>query len=227
MIPKLIRDGFEIVPDVLNEAEVEAMRSALNSLGISPGHRKLMERVPEVAALAISPRIRGILERLLGAPAFPVRSIFFDKTPHANWLVPWHQDLSVAVKRRLDLAGYGPWSMKEGMPHVQPPPEILEAMVTFRLHLDDCDESNGALRVIPKSHRFGRLTAAAISEMRSRQDEVVCSLRAGDALLMRPLLLHASAAALAPSHRRVVHLEYATSSLAEGLEWAEVFKASH
>ncbi len=139
-----------------------------------------------------------------------VRGIYFDKTPEANWLVPWHQDLSIAVKQRLDVSGYGPWSTKEGVPHVQPPAELLEAMVTLRLHLDNCDESNGPLRVIPGSHRMGRLEAADIVKTRSNQKEVICSMQAGDALLMRPLLLHASSEASVPVHRRVIHLEYAT-----------------
>ncbi len=94
-------------------------------------------------------------------------------------------------------------------------------MVALRLHLDDCDESNGALQVIPGSHRIGRLTAGRIGELRVREKSVVCSVRAGDALLMRPLLLHASSEALAPAHRRVIHLEYAACALPAGLEWAE------
>jgi ectoine hydroxylase-related dioxygenase (phytanoyl-CoA dioxygenase family) len=218
----LLQDGFEIVPSLLGEAEVKALRTALTSLKVAPGHRNLMRRVPDVAALAASPKMLVLIEELFGAKPIPVRSIFFDKPPEANWLVPWHQDLSIAVKQRIDLRGYGPWSMKDGVPHVQPPTETLEAMVTIRLHLDDCDESNGSLRVIPGSHRLGRLDAASISELRSRQKEVTCSVRSGDGLLMRPLLLHASSEASAPVHRRVIHLEYAACPLPNGLEWAEV-----
>ena len=125
------------------------------------------------------------------------------------------------MKQRIDVSGYGPWSIKEGVPHVQPPIEILETMVTVRLHLDDCDESNGPLRVIPGSHRMGRLDAADIVKSRANQKEVICSMQAGGALLMRPLLLHASSEASAPTHRRVIHLEYAACPLADGLEWAE------
>lgn len=217
----LPRDGFEIVPSILTELDIQALRSALDSLKICPGHRNLMKRIPDIAALATSPKILGLLENLLGTEPFPVRSIFFDKTPEANWLVPWHQDLSIAVKQRLDVSGYGPWSTKDGVPHVQPPVEMLETMVTIRIHLDDCDESNGALRVIPGSHQLGRLNAADIAKVRSNQKEVVCSMHMGDALLMRPLLLHASSEASAPAHRRVIHLEYAACPLPNALEWAE------
>jgi ectoine hydroxylase-related dioxygenase (phytanoyl-CoA dioxygenase family) len=218
----LVKNGFELIPSVLTEKEVEALRASLSLMEVAPGHRNLIQRVPDIAALAVSPKIMGLLEGLLGAEPFPVRSIFFDKTPEANWLVPWHQDLSIAVKQRLDVSGYGPWSTKDGVPHVQPPVEILETMVTLRLHLDDCLESNGPLRVIPGSHRLGRLDPVGIVKVRSNQKEVVCSVRAGDALLMRPLLLHASSEASPPAHRRVIHLEYATRSIPKGLEWAEI-----
>jgi len=217
----LTYSGFEIVPSVLSEAEISELCAALGAFEIAPGHRNLMRRVPEVRALALSGKIAALLEERIEARAFPVRSIFFDKTPEANWLVPWHQDLTIAVQERRDVPGYGPWSVKDGVPHVQPPVTFLEKMLTIRLHLDDCGSANGALRVIPGSHRRGRLSAAEIIESRARQAEVICSMRAGDALLMRPLLLHASSEASEASHRRVVHLEYATLPVAEGLAWAE------
>ena len=217
----LVKDGFEIIPSVLTEREVETLQASLSLMKAAPGHRNLLQQVPEIAVLSMSPQILGLFEDMFGAQPLPVRSIFFDKTPETNWLVAWHQDLSIAVKQRVDIAGYGPWSTKDGVPHVQPPVEILEGMVTLRLHLDDCDESNGPLRVIPGSHRMGRLDAADIVKSRSNQKEVICSMQTGDALLMRPLLLHASSEASAPVHRRVIHLEYATCPLASGLEWAE------
>jgi len=216
------RDGIEIVPTVLSKKEISDLRAALSSLEVSPGCRNLMRQVPAVANLATSSKILGLLNARLAQEPFPVRSIFFDKTPEANWLVPWHQDLSIAVSERVDLPGYGPWSIKDGVPHVQPPVDVLEAMVTLRIHLDDCDESNGPLRVIPGSHRVGRLDAASIFKARSNQTEITCCARTGDALLMRPLLLHASSEASVPAHRRVIHLEYATRPLPNGLEWAEV-----
>jgi ectoine hydroxylase-related dioxygenase (phytanoyl-CoA dioxygenase family) len=219
--PSLATDGFQIVPSFLDAGDVKGLCSALSGLDIAPGHRQLMERVPEVAALAVSSKVNALVNSVLGEAAAPVRSIFFDKTAGANWLVPWHQDLSIAVRERRDVPGYGPWSVKGGVPHVQPPPPVLEEMVTLRLHLDDCDASNGALLVIPGSHRSGRLDAAAIAAARAERKPVLCSMKAGDALLMRPLLLHASSEAVAPSHRRVIHLEYSASPLPLGLEWAE------
>jgi ectoine hydroxylase-related dioxygenase (phytanoyl-CoA dioxygenase family) len=111
--------------------------------------------------------------------------------------------------------------MKAGIVHVQPPTEILDAMLTIRIHLDDCDENNGALRVIPKSHLHGRLNSSSIQNHKSAIPEQICCVPKGGALLMKPLLLHASSSAINPSHRRVIHIEYCAAELPCGLRWHE------
>ena len=169
--------------------------------------------------MAQSPEIRLLVEPILGDGARVVRGIFFDKNPTTNWKVPWHQDLTIAVKNRLDLPDYHPWSVKEGIPHVQPPTAILEQMLTVRIHLDRTDESNGALKVIPGSHRQGKLSNLEIDRWKQVSTGISCNYEAGGILLMRPLLLHASSIAIVPSHRRVIHLEYTSCQLPGGLEW--------
>src|SRR5206468_7563965 len=130
------------------------------------------------------------------------------KTPHANWKVAWHQDLSIAVRERLDVAGFGPWSLKNGVVHVQPPREVLESMLTVRLHLDDCGQDNGPLRVVAGSHALGILPPREVQRLVQARPVTTCVVPRGGALLMRPLLLHASSAALRAGHRRVIHLEF-------------------
>lgn len=149
----------------------------------------------------------------------PVRAIFFDKSPASNWLVPWHQDVTIAVARQMEVPGFGPWSRKDGIPHVQPPVALLEGMLAVRLHLDDCDATNGALRVLPGTHRCGRLGPAQIAATRSAGAEVVCEASAGDVLLMRPLLLHASGKSQTHRRQRVLHIEYCSAELPGGLAW--------
>jgi ectoine hydroxylase-related dioxygenase (phytanoyl-CoA dioxygenase family) len=169
--------------------------------------------------LARSQYVRSLVEPVIGAHLFVVRAIFFDKTPEANWKVAWHQDLSIAVRRRVEAEGFGAWSEKAGVVHVQPPAEILRDMLTVRLHLDASDETNGSLKVLPGSHLHGRLGADEIQRWRESAEPVVCHVPRGGALLMRPLLLHASSASTKPRHRRVIHLEFATRELPGGLEW--------
>jgi ectoine hydroxylase-related dioxygenase (phytanoyl-CoA dioxygenase family) len=129
--------------------------------------------------------------------------------------------LTLALRASAEVPGFGPRSTKDGIPHVQPPAGLLQQMLTVRLHLDDADESNGALRVLPGSHRLGRLSAGRIRELRDQQADVLCAVSAGDALLMRPLLLHASSRSTNPRHRRVLHIEYAAFTLPGELCWHE------
>ena len=155
----------------------------------------------------------------LAAAAFPVRVIFFDKVDGANWGVPWHQDLAIPVSEKVDAPGFSGWSVKEGVPHVLPPVDVLARMVTLRIHLDDCGEDNGPLRVVPGSHRFGKFSETDIARVRGETPEVICLASRGSVLAMRPLLLHASSAAQRPGHRRVLHIEYAAHPLPSGLRW--------
>ena len=163
--------------------------------------------------------LMSFVRPVLGDDAFVVRGILFDKQEGSNWKVPWHQDVTIAVKERIETAGYGPWSTKEGVIHVQPPTNVLEHMVSVRVHLDDCPATNGALRVIPDSHRQGKLDQNKIPELIGDEIGVVCEVYRGGALLMRPLTIHASSAAEKPQHRRVIHFDYANTELSGNLEW--------
>lgn len=224
------RDGYALCNQVVGESEIVTLLEALASeetagdgnerrRGGAVYARRNLLNINAVRELACSTGVRAPVEAVLGPGCFAVRGILFDKTPEANWKVIWHQDLSVAVRERCDAPGFGPWSEKAGVTHVQPPVESLEGMLALRLHLDACDETNGPLRVLPGSHRHGRLDAAQIAAWRERTPEVACLSPRGGALLMRPLLLHASSPAQVAKHRRVLHLEWAAEVLPHGLQW--------
>ena len=220
----LAEHGYAMVEPLLRPEEVEAFRASLGE--IPPGERRgglrdALRRIPALQRCAFDPRILGLAESVLGAGARPVKGTVFDKTSAANWKVPWHQDLTICVERRIEVEGFGPWSVKEGIVHVQPPAEILEQVLAIRIHLDDAGPDNGALRVLPGTHRSGRLAEAEIERLRGETPEVVCGVRAGGMMLMRPLLLHASSPCLRPVHRRVLHIEYSARQLPGGLAWRE------
>jgi ectoine hydroxylase-related dioxygenase (phytanoyl-CoA dioxygenase family) len=215
----LKRDGFAILTDVIPASRADELAEALAGLGAGYGMRNLLRSCPAIAALAED--LKSLVAPVLGMDAFAARGIFFDKLPGANWEVGWHQDLSIAVAERLDAPGYGGWSVKRGVPHVQPPVEVLKRMLTVRLHLDDCGADNGPLRVLRGSHACGRLTDEQTERWEQTGEVVRCLVPKGGALLMRPLLLHASAPAENPRHRRVIHLEYAAEPLPHGLSWFE------
>lgn len=217
----LNRDGFVLVPGVLRGPEIDRLRSVLEQspgpararrAGRTFGARNLLD-LGEVSNLAAGPSIRALVEPVVGRNAVAVRALFFDKTAEANWPVLWHQDLTIAVAERHDRDGWGPWSVKAGVPHVEPPPALLATMLTVRVHLDDCPADNGPLRVIPGSHALGRLSRADIKRLSETTREQPIIAPTGSALLMRPLLLHASSPAKQPSRRRVIHIEFADADL--------------
>ena len=225
LVDKVTREGFAVVAGVLGAAEVASLSRAVErAVGPQHGHRRggvrnILEVLPEARALADSGAVRALVEPLLGRECFAVRGILFDKTPAAPWKVAWHQDLSIAVRGRREAEGFGPWSVKAGVVHVQPPAGVLERVLAVRLHLDDCDEGNGALRVLPGTHLLGRLGAREMEELKARVGAMTCEVAAGGALVMRPLLVHSSGAPREPRPRRVIHLEFAAGELPGGLEW--------
>ena len=203
--------GFSIIPNVIDAVKQQELLAALGP--VSGAGRRGLLAVPAVAALAHSARMLDLVRPHLPAEPSPVRAIYFDKSPEANWLVAWHQDLILAHCECAEEPGFAPWRAKDNAAHVQPPVEFLQGMLTVRLHLDDADEDNGALRVLPGSHGLGRLSPEDIQALRAEQPDFLCAVSAGDALLMRPLLLHASGRSASARHRRVLHVEYASFAL--------------
>jgi ectoine hydroxylase-related dioxygenase (phytanoyl-CoA dioxygenase family) len=223
------REGFAVVPTLIDPETVSQLREAVRRVeadeavrtrgGGTYAIRDLFRLAPEVRALAGSSAVRAVVEAVLGRGAFPVNALLFNKVPEANWKIPWHQDLFIRVRERVDAPGFTGWSVRAGVPHVHPPLSVLEGILTLRVHLDDCGAQNGALQVLPGSHRSGRLEGEAFQEWRERVEPMTCACPAGGALLMRPLLLHRSAPASRPSQRRVVHLEFAAEAMPVGLRW--------
>ncbi|MEZ6191587.1 MAG: phytanoyl-CoA dioxygenase family protein [Phycisphaerales bacterium] len=229
LLTSIERDGFAVVPDVLDPERVADLTSTIESYcnkraevsgRVVHAIRNLFVEIPEAADVVDSPGVRALVEPVLGPNAFAVRAIYFDKPPGANWKVAWHQDQTIAVNRRADLPGFGPWSVKDGVQHVEPPIVILDRMLTVRIHLDDCGEENGPLRVVPGSHKLGRLAAEHTERLKKTHGESVCTVSSGGAVLIRPLILHASSESAAPTHRRVIHIEFASQALPDEIEWA-------
>jgi hypothetical protein len=159
---------------------------------------------------------------VLGPDCLPVRAILFDKSAAQNWSLGWHQDRTIAVKHRVDVEGFGPWSIKTSMMHVEPPIELLSGMVTVRVHLDAVPSTNAPLLVSPGSHKRGRIPTAEIADVVRECGIVQCLAEAGDIWLYATPILHASDAAVEPRHRRVLQVDYSAHELPGGLEWLGV-----
>ncbi len=217
-------DGYYLIQGVLNDEAVSTLKHELCVFEHMPNHygvRDLMNRVPYIKAMASSSPLTNIAKEILGNDARPVRSVFFDKTADANWNVAWHQDTSIALNSKHEVTGFGPWSEKQGIVHTEPPSEYLANTLTLRIHLDRSSPATGALRVIPGTHKAGRIKSSEILKIVAHSDVVECNANPGDVLLMNPLLFHSSRKASQPDHRRIIHLEYSAMALPPPLEWFE------
>ena len=219
----LQENGVEIKSDLVSNdlihsviSEVSASDQSMKKHGIRNAEKKF----PSISNLIGSGAIVEEARKILGKDPQIVRVIFFDKTPEKNWLVTWHQDKTVALNQKFDLQGWERWTLKDGTHHVQPPVEVLDQMITIRLHLDPADDENGCLKVIPGSHKHGVLKQKQIDKIVSEEDHVLCVADAGDTVIMRPHILHTSNKAIVPDHRRIVHVEFSSFELPEGIDWA-------
>lgn len=226
---QLQETGFAVLPQLYAPPEIVTLLRCLEAApAAGPNFRRsqdvfairnLLGEVPALWPLLDTPALRGLLGGLFPEGCHLTKGIYFDKPAGSNWLVAWHQDLMINVDRRADLPGFGPWTAKAGWVAVQPPVAVLENAVTIRLHLDDCDATNGALKVVPGSHRRGVIPAETIA--RQTAPAAVCAVPAGGAMLMKPLLLHASNRSTSDRPRRVIHLEFSAAELPAELAWRE------
>jgi hypothetical protein len=214
------RDGAVHVPGVLSPDELTVLRSlADQTVSPRPGARL---RGADILAdvLSATGSVGALAVRLTSLAARPVRAVMFDKTPDANWAVAWHQDRTLPVVARVEVEGFGPWSIKDGLLHVAPPFEILARMVTLRIHLDPVETGNAPLRAALGSHRLGRVAAEDAAARAAEHPVIDCLAEAGDVWVYATPILHASDRAQPPRRRRVLQVDYADFDLPRGLTWA-------
>lgn len=229
---RFLNDGFALVPDVLSgdccdrycslvEAAISENRNGCVSNSSSTfGVRNLTDAIPEVVDLFQQKRLNDLVQQMVGPDAFMVRATLFDKTESANWGVFWHQDLAIAVQQRHQVEGFEGWTKKAGVVCCQPPAEIMHNIIAVRLHLDDCSSDNGALKVLRGSHHHGRISESSMPHLQTNFEEAVCEVSRGGAVLMNPLILHASSPKTEEGHRRVIHFEFTAQALPDPLEWS-------
>lgn len=219
---KIGKDGAQLFSAAISTSELRDLEIALAAQPRDHAGVRL-HNIPQLRPfLALSGPIGRIAASTLGAECLPVRAVLFDKSAETNWSLGWHQDRTIAVQERIDVSGFGPWSLKNNMVHVEPPFELLAGMLTLRVHLDPVPESNAPLLIAPGSHHRGRIPWSAIPEVVERCGIVSCHAEARDLWLYSTPILHASDAALKPRHRRVLQVDYTAGQLPGGLRWLGV-----
>ncbi|MCA0355751.1 MAG: phytanoyl-CoA dioxygenase family protein [Proteobacteria bacterium] len=218
----LERDGAVHVGGLLSKGELESLRKVADEAVAGRPGARLQGHAGLMAILSTDGVVGALAARLSSRATRPVRAVMFDKTPDSNWLVAWHQDRVIPVRERIETAGFGPWSTKDGVLHVAPPFEVLARMLTIRVHLDAVDSANAPLRVALGSHQLGRVSADVAAEEASKLDHCICLAEAGDVWVYATPILHASDRANPPRRRRVLQVDYADFELPGGLAWLGV-----
>ncbi len=225
LIQKLIHKGSAILHYVYSKKEVNQIKSYIEhyfkTRNITSRHacRNVLEEIPEIKSLVLNANLLHIINKI-NPQLFLTKAIYFDKTPGSNWYVTWHQDTTINVKEKIETEGYKGWTSKSGVFGACPPEDFLKDTLTIRIHIDDADESNGALKIIPGSHNK-KLTDEEIDLITQNSIPYVCNVPACGIHIMKPLLVHASSKATGQKSRRVIHLEFNSMELPNGLEWAE------
>lgn len=213
----------------LSHAETGPLRTVRAQAMQTYGSRNVLLLLPRIIELAKRPNVLQQCKAVLGESLGIVRALYFDKPPGTSWALPWHQDLTIAIKQHVE--GNSAWrsdwkewfskpTTKAGVCHVEAPRELLESMLTVRVHLDAMGHENGPLYVRPGSHRFGKLHEDTNAIVASESKPIYCDK--GSVMLMRPLLSHSSIGCLPNCnlHRRILHLELCNvENLPSPFEW--------
>ncbi len=219
----LDEQGFAIVPSVLSTRELIPILVSLADLEPPPGRAGIRHVLghPTVNVVAHTPALMEMAQAVLGGAAFPFRATLFDRMPEGNRLLNWHQDIALPLQQQVEAPGWGPWSVRQEVIYAHAPASALQQILALRLHLDDCTEQNGPLRVIPGTHGLGVLSEEEIERHTTFQEPVECMAARGGAVAMRPLAIHAFSKSRSQAPRRVLHIEYAaTANLGDGLRLA-------
>lgn len=221
----LLTQGFTVIKEIYSIEELTQLADLI-ALADQSGSkfmktddlfaiRQFLKQVPDSFSVIFNDKLISTITGIFGDGFFVSKSIYFDKPQKSNWFVAPHRGLTISVDKKLSLPGFSNWTVKQNQFAVQPPLSILYNNFTIRIHLDNTDKDNGALKVISGSHKVSDLNETVMKH------PIVCNVNAGDIMIMRPLLLHASDRTVSDKRRRVIHIEFSRSVLPDQISWSE------
>lgn len=226
---QLLDNGFSVMENIYSDEEIQNILTIIDQTDSSNetfrktndlfAIRQFLREIPTVIDLIFTENLKSVMKEIIGGDFFVVKSIYFDKSETSNWYVPYHQDLTISVDKKMEIKNFELWTTKQNQFAVQPSIEFLENITTIRIHLDDTDENNGALRVVPKSHLKKIYRPETIDW--NKETETICRVKKGGIMLMKPLTLHSSKRTTNNKKRRVIHIEFSNRELPNELNWAE------
>lgn len=225
----LSNKGFSIVDGIYNDIEINSILSCIENADQNKttfrkladlfAIRQVVKEIPEILPIVFNDNLKNLISNILGNDYFIVKSIYFDKPEKSNWYVAYHQDLTISVDKKAEIENFINWTKKHNQFAVQPPISVLENITTLRIHLDETNSENGALKVIENCHSKGIYRPENIDWRNEK--EATCDVLKGGVMLMKPLLLHSSGRTTNNEKRRVIHIELSNIDLPKELNWAE------
>ena len=198
--------GYVLVRNVFDEREAEEMRGAIDRIlenvastehdrshtwaGVDQslqlkGFHDLTYHDGVFTRMVAHPRLVAVLAQLIGPNVQLHHTKMLVKPPEQGAPFPMHQDYPY-------------------FPHER------HSVVAASVHLDDTDEENGCLHVVPGSHRLGPLEALGDAKTVDYPlgSGVACPAAAGDVLFFNYLTIHGSRVNRSARTRRNVLFEY-------------------
>lgn len=217
---QLEEQGFAITNPIFSDEELSLLINEVDDSSKTHAIRQLINQKPKIQQLIFgNQNFRALFNSVCDETYFLTKAIYFNKPSKSNWFVSYHQDLSVSVVEKVEAENYTSWTNKNGQLGVIPPVDILENTITFRIHLDETDYTNGALKIISNSHKNGIIRVDENFDKNNFGKEVLCNVEKGGVMLMKPLLLHSSQKSISENDRRVIHLEFCNKEIP--MKWLE------
>jgi hypothetical protein len=209
--------GFAITNVSLSPLQCDHIASSLPAVnsGIRGGVRGLATH-PTVLQLLRHQQLGAYVWSAVGRELVAVRVTLFDE---AVGPTGWHQDRRIAVRERMNIAGFGPWASKAGVLEVEPPASVLEQMLLVCIYLEGSGADSGPLRVLPGSHEYGKLGDDEIRTRVATETSLDIHASTGALLLMRPLLVRTFSPSETSGHRRMLQIEFAPAEAISPLQW--------
>ncbi len=94
----LVESGFRIIEAIYEEHELSKILATVEKLSLDQqfGVRAFLKRYPELVPLLFNQKLLSLIHQIT-PKAKVIKTIYFDKPPHADWIVNWHQDLTINV----------------------------------------------------------------------------------------------------------------------------------
>src|SRR6266850_5513531 len=197
---RLDSDGYLVIEGLMSDALLGQVRRRVDELfeqegaeagaefKQEPHSRRLANLVDkgEVFERVIeTPRILDCMEHVLG-PRFKLSSLNVRSAdPDNGWSQPLHADSGAVADERGYWVCNSVWM------------------------LDDFTAENGAIRMVPGSHCWGRAPDRALADLYApHPQEILLTGRAGTVVVMNAHMWHGGTANRTAAHRRAMHVYY-------------------